>query len=114
MKTFFDVAGAAGVRVASCLTVAAAPSPMPPMTPYPPIVAMVQRVDAARLQADDERLVAFGTRNDFSDQTSTQTRGVFAARDWIASRFVDRRKIARTHERRTRYLRSAKNGAYPS
>jgi hypothetical protein len=54
---------------------------------------MVDRVEAARLQASVERLVAFYTRNDFSDETSTHTHGVFAARDWIASQF---RAIAAT------------------
>ena len=54
---------------------------------------MVDRVEAARLQASVERLVAFYTRNDFSDETSTHTHGVFGARDWIASQF---RAIAAT------------------
>lgn len=48
---------------------------------------MVARVDAARLKADDDTLVAFGTRNDFSELTSTPSHGVFGARDWIAAQF---------------------------
>ncbi len=56
-------------------------------TPYPPISAMVDAVKADRLQKDVEQLVAFGTRNDFSETTSTSTHGVFAARDWIAHQF---------------------------
>ena len=61
-----------------------------PATPADPrIVSLVSQVDAARLKADDMRLVAFGTRNDFSETASTSTRGIFAARDWIASRFRD-------------------------
>jgi len=48
---------------------------------------MVAAVDAGRLKSDVHALVAFGTRNDFSETASTQTHGVFAARDWIAARF---------------------------
>jgi hypothetical protein len=63
--------------------------PMPALAPYPPISAMVDAVRADRLAAADERLVGFGTRNDFSERTSTKDRGVFAARDWIARQFAD-------------------------
>jgi hypothetical protein len=83
--------------VACCLAIGAAPGPLPAVAPYPPIIAMVGNVDAVRLQASDERLVAFGTRNDFSDQTSTKTHGVFAARDWILSQF--RAVAAKSHGR---------------
>ncbi len=58
-----------------------------PTAADPRIAAMVARVSAARLRADDETLVGFFTRNDFSETTSTKTRGVFAARDWIRSQF---------------------------
>jgi hypothetical protein len=51
------------------------------------IAALVARVSSAAVLADDRRLVAFGTRNDFSETTSTATHGVFAARDWIAAAF---------------------------
>jgi Zn-dependent M28 family amino/carboxypeptidase len=54
---------------------------------------MVGAVDAARLQQTDTTLVNFGTRNDFSERTSTPTHGIFAARDWIAGQF---RSIAAT------------------
>ena len=73
--------------LACCIALGAAPAPLPAVQAYAPIAAMVDRVEAARLQAADERLVAFGTRNDFSDETSTHTHGVFAARDWIAAQF---------------------------
>ncbi|MBV8074101.1 MAG: M28 family peptidase [Candidatus Eremiobacteraeota bacterium] len=53
------------------------------------LAAAVAAVSTERLRTVDERLVAFGTRNTFSDTTSTATRGVFAARDWIASRLRD-------------------------
>jgi hypothetical protein len=66
---------------------AAAASPMPAVTVDPTIAAMVSAVDPARVKSTDERLVAFGTRNDFSETTSTPTHGVFAARDWIAAQF---------------------------
>ncbi len=62
-------------------------SPLPQLTPYAPIVAMVDAVRADRLQNTVDRLVAFGTRNDFSDRTSTGAHGVFGARDWIARQF---------------------------
>jgi hypothetical protein len=62
--------------------------PMPAAAPYAPIVAMVDAVQANRLIASDEKLVGFGTRNDFSEQTSTKDHGVFGARDWIARQFA--------------------------
>lgn len=65
----------------------------PSVTPYGPIAAMVDAVQAARLKSDVDRLVAFGTRNDFSEKSSTPLHGVFGARDWIAAQF---RSIART------------------
>jgi len=60
----------------------AAPQPVPD----PAIAAIVARVSAERLKADDERLVAFGTRNTFSEKLGDK-RGVFAARAWIADQF---------------------------
>lgn len=69
------------------LAAAASDAPLPSLTPYPPIAAMVGAVQSDRLKAGVERLVAFGTRNDFSERTSTADRGVFGARDWIAREF---------------------------
>jgi hypothetical protein len=69
------------------LGAAPAAAPLPAPVADPAIAAMAGTVDAARLKADVETLVAFGTRNDFSETTSTATHGVFAARDWIAARF---------------------------
>ncbi len=69
------------------LAAAASDAPLPSLTPYPPIAAMVGAVQADRLKGSVERLVAFGTRNDFSERTSTADRGVFGARDWIAREF---------------------------
>ncbi len=66
--------------------------------PDPAIAALVARVSAERLKADDARLVAFGTRNTFSEKLGDK-RGVFAARSWIAGQF---REIARaSHGRMT-------------
>ena len=45
-------------------------------------------VDAARLHATIETLVAFGTRHTLSDTTSP-TRGIGAARRWVQSRFAE-------------------------
>jgi hypothetical protein len=75
----------AGTLILATLGADAAP---PAPAPYPPIQAMVDAVRADRLRATVERLVAFGTRNDFSERSSTRDRGVFGARDWIASQFA--------------------------
>ncbi|KAG7441700.1 peptidase M28 [Guyanagaster necrorhizus] len=45
---------------------------------------MLNEIDPARIQAIIEKLVSFGTRNTLSNQTDP-TRGIGAARDWIAS-----------------------------
>jgi hypothetical protein len=55
---------------------------------YAPIATMVGAVRADRVKATVERLVAFKTRNDFSETASTPERGVFGARDWIAAQFA--------------------------
>lgn len=65
------------------------PAPAAKAAPDPQIVALVKAVSAARLRSNDEKLVGFFTRNDFSETTSSATRGVFAARDWIRSQFED-------------------------
>jgi hypothetical protein len=67
------------------------------LRPDPRVAALVAQVSAARVGADDRRLVAFGTRNDFSETTSTRAHGVFAARDWIVGEF--RTIAATTHGR---------------
>ena len=50
---------------------------------------MVDAVRADRLRSSVEHLVAFSTRNDFSERSSTREHGVFGARDWIAGQFTD-------------------------
>ncbi len=53
----------------------------------PRVEALVAGVDAARLQATVARLAAFGTRHTLSDTTS-ETRGIGAARRWLAAEFA--------------------------
>lgn len=53
----------------------------------PRITALVRAVSPADLRSYDTRLVDFYTRNDFSDDLSSPTQGVFTARDWIKSQF---------------------------
>ncbi|HEY6325549.1 MAG TPA: M20/M25/M40 family metallo-hydrolase [Candidatus Cybelea sp.] len=79
-----NVAGA--VLLAAAL---GADQAMPALSPYAPISAMVDAVQAARLKSAVDRLVAFGTRNDFSETTSTPGHGVFGARDWIVRQFAE-------------------------
>ncbi|GAC1568530.1 MAG: M20/M25/M40 family metallo-hydrolase [Vulcanimicrobiaceae bacterium] len=59
----------------------------PPAQRDPAIVAMLARVDARELRAIDTTLVGFGTRNLFSESLHSPTRGVYAARDWLAGQF---------------------------
>jgi hypothetical protein len=47
-----------------------------------PVPAILKEISAARIRERIEKLVAFGTRNTFSDTTS-ETRGIGAARRWI-------------------------------
>lgn len=74
---------------ATLLVATSLPSTLQARTPPldPQIAAMVAGVSAGNLRTIDSKLVGFGTRNLFSEQTSTQQRGVFAARDWIAAQF---------------------------
>jgi hypothetical protein len=59
-----------------------------PIAPIDPeISSMVAAVSQSRLEADERALVAFGTRNDFSETASSRTHGVFGARDWIRNQF---------------------------
>src|SRR5579884_3843644 len=71
------------------LVLGAAPAP-----PDPRIAAMLHSVSATDLRAIDTLLVAFGTRNAFSEQLKSRTRGVFAARDWIRAQFEEAAKSA--------------------
>ncbi|KIK58607.1 hypothetical protein GYMLUDRAFT_202430 [Collybiopsis luxurians FD-317 M1] len=76
------------------------PSPQDPLTPdtWPPgpgqalvpqqpndeLTEILNQIDPARIEAIINTLVAFGTRSTLSTQTNA-TRGIGAARDWIAS-----------------------------
>ncbi len=48
---------------------------------------IIEASSASRIESDIRTLAGFGTRNTFSDTTSA-TRGIGAARRWIASEFV--------------------------
>jgi hypothetical protein len=53
----------------------------------PRVTAIVQRIDAARMQATVEKLVSFGTRHTLSDVQDPK-RGIGAARKWLAEQFA--------------------------
>ena len=55
-----------------------------PQAPDDELKEMLDAIDPANIQASIEKLVSFGTRHTLSTQNST-TRGIGAARDWIAS-----------------------------
>ncbi|MBV8117799.1 MAG: M20/M25/M40 family metallo-hydrolase [Candidatus Eremiobacteraeota bacterium] len=93
---FLALATAAALTVA-LIGVAPADDPLPQVARDPAIAALVGAVSADRLKTTIDTLVAFGTRNDFSETSSTATHGVFAARDWIAAQF---RAIAGTSDGR--------------
>ena len=80
--------------VSSCLrvlvVVAAVLNPTSEVTAQsldPDIITLLDSVSAARLEADIRALAAFGTRHTYSDTTSP-TRGIGAARQWIHDQFV--------------------------
>jgi Zn-dependent M28 family amino/carboxypeptidase len=64
----------------------AAPARSQPLAKQPLLKALAAEVSAERLHATDARLVAFGTRHTLSD-TQSDTRGIGAARRWVASQF---------------------------
>jgi hypothetical protein len=76
----------AGMLPPLALAVALAAGPAPE-APSPRVDALTAAVDPARLQATVARLVAFGTRHTLSD-TSSETRGIGAARRWLAEEFA--------------------------
>lgn len=73
---------------ASCANAAWPPSnvgvELVPQSPDDDLRDLVNEISAANIQATIEKLVSFGTRHTLSQQNST-TRGIGAARDWIAS-----------------------------
>ena len=52
----------------------------------PRVESLVQRIEPAPLQATVARLVGFGTRHTLSE-TKSETRGIGAARRWLAAQF---------------------------
>ena len=58
-----------------------------PLALDPAIAAAVASVNAKNLLGTEAALVAFGTRNGYSETLRNPKRGVYAARDWIAARF---------------------------
>jgi len=65
----------------------------------PKVEAVVQRIEAAHLQATVAKLVSFGTRHTLSDTTS-DTRGIGAARRWLAAEFASIGKRTKVFEDR--------------
>ncbi|OAG00998.1 putative zinc metalloprotease [Paraphaeosphaeria sporulosa] len=55
-----------------------------PQAPDDELKALVDEISSANIQATIQKLVSFGTRHTLSTQNSS-TRGIGAARDWIAS-----------------------------
>jgi hypothetical protein len=78
---------ACGMTLGLLVTPPALGDTVAPQPADPQVATFVASVAADRLRAVDEHLVAFGTRNLFSEQSRSRTRGVFAARDWIATQF---------------------------
>ncbi|HEY8296689.1 MAG TPA: M20/M25/M40 family metallo-hydrolase [Candidatus Baltobacteraceae bacterium] len=97
---------ALAAALASSLPVSAADDPAARAPVDSRITAMVDAVSAADLRSLDTTLVGFGTRNLFSDKTSTATRGVYAARAWIRSQFeaIAARSGGRMHVSYDTYL----------
>jgi len=68
-----------------------APGPGRPLTPQRPdkeLRDLLRQVDAGRIQATVERLVAFGTRHTLSSQTDP-ARGIGAATEWVNARLTE-------------------------
>jgi hypothetical protein len=72
-----------GAALSASSSASARPAPKQPL-----LQALAAQVSSGRLQATDSRLVAFGTRHTLSD-TESETRGIGAARRWIAAQFED-------------------------
>jgi hypothetical protein len=89
MLNFAHLGPAVAVLIALFYAPAHATAPAPAQTPAPGptgldprIQKLVASVSEERLQQLLQKLVSFGTRNTLSD-TSSQTRGIGAARQWI-------------------------------
>jgi len=97
-RLFCALASAAALL--TCELPAAANAPDVDATPIDPeIRAMVDAVSPTQLRAFDTGLLAFGTRNTFSERLHDPKRGVLAARNWIKAQFE---QIAATSNGRLR------------
>ncbi len=76
------------VVAATSLASGAAFAAPPPVNHHPELQAIAAAVKASNLRATDTALVGFGTRHTLSATTS-KTRGIGAARRWVAARFAD-------------------------
>ncbi len=85
-------AAAAAALLLPSLASAQSADPLPAVTIDPAIAAAIAKVSPERLRTFDTKLVAFGTRSTFSEAMGPK-RGIFAARDFIASQF---REIAKS------------------
>ena len=74
------------VVIVGALISAAAFAAAPPVNTHPELRAIAGAVKASNLHATDAALVGFGTRHTLSTTTS-KTRGIGAARRWVASQF---------------------------
>lgn len=85
----------AGMALALALTVSAhaqTPAPAAPLAPLPtdPAIARaIAKIDPAKIHADIEKLVSFGTRNTLSSMVTDLPpgQGINAAADWIESQY---------------------------
>jgi hypothetical protein len=69
----------------------------------PRVEAVVQRIDATRMQGTVKRLVAFGTRHTFSG-TQSPGRGIVPAREWLAAEFAGVAKGSRLQPFEDRFV----------
>jgi acetylornithine deacetylase/succinyl-diaminopimelate desuccinylase-like protein len=78
---------ALSAAVVCMLAATGTPAQSPPPALDPEIQSIVGAVDVTRIETSIQRLVAFGTRNTCSSTSST-TRGIGAARNWINAQFT--------------------------
>jgi hypothetical protein len=79
------VAAVASPLAAAPTPARAAPGPGGPVKPQPPdpdLIRLLREIDADRIEATVNRLVAFGTRHTLSSQDD-QVRGIGAATEWV-------------------------------
>ncbi len=74
------------IAIFAALLLFSGPARAEPQADQPLLQALAGQVSAERERTTDARLVAFGTRHSLSD-TVSETRGVGAARRWVAAQF---------------------------